>query len=310
MTAASEMRRNFRGERVNATNQPRRNPSAGATAIPRPVDRVAVRPWLVLSIAMAVVAVVASVIGLSVDRIYESETPELLAQALAQDAVNVAIVAPGIVITAVLALRGSLRAYLLWLGLLTFEAYNYVIYTVGIQFGPLFLVWVAILAVALYALIAGLVLTDVRHLRAEFVDGRWRSTAGWFLIVVGALFALLWLREIMPATIRDEPLESAGDVGWPSNIVHVLDLAFFLPAVIAGGFLLCRRHPIAYVAAPAMLVFIITTGLPIMTTPIVKTLRDESTSWAVVAPIGAITLAATGVLVWSLGHLSDSFEKS
>ena len=255
---------------------------------------------------MAVIAAAASVIGLTIDRIYEGETPDLVAQALAQDAVNLAVISPGIVISAVLALRGSLRAYLVWLGLLAFTAYNYLIYTVGIQLVSLFLVWVVILGLALYTLIAGLLLTDIDRVRTSFAEGRWRSTAGWFLVVVGTLFAVLWLIEIIPATLHDEPLESARDVGWPTNIVHVLDLAFFLPAVIAGGLLLHRRHPLAYAVAPSLLVFVITTGLPIMSTPIVRTLRDESTSWAVLAPIGLITITALGLLALSLSHVSES----
>jgi hypothetical protein len=167
-------------------------------------------------------------------------------------------------------------------------------------------VWVVILGLALYTLIAGLLLTDIDRVRTSFAEGRWRSTAGWFLVVVGTLFAVLWLIEIIPATLHDEPLESARDVGWPTNIVHVLDLAFFLPAVIAGGLLLHRRHPLAYAVAPSLLVFVITTGLPIMSTPIVRTLRDESTSWAVLAPIGLITITALGLLALSLSHVSES----
>ena len=248
---------------------------------------------------MAVIAAAGSVIGLTIDRIYEGETPDLVAQALAQDAVNLAVISPGIVISAGLALRGSLRAYLVWLGLLAFTAYNYLIYTVGIQFGPLFLVWVVILGLALYTLIAGLLLTDIDRVRTSFAEGRWRSTAGWFLVVVGTLFAVLWLIEIIPATLHDEPLESA-------RHSMVLDLAFFLPAVIAGGLLLHRRHPLAYAVAPSLLVFVTTTGLPIMSTPIVRTLRDESTSWAVLAPIGLITITALGLLAWSLSHVSES----
>jgi hypothetical protein len=262
------------------------------------------RRWLQLSIAIAILAASASVIGLVVDRVYGEEKPELVAQALAQDAVNLAIVSPALVLTALLSLRGSLRAYLVWLGLLAFTAYNYMIYTVGIHFGFLFLPWVAILGISLYTLVAGLALIDWYALRAAYIDGSWRPVAAWFLVVVGSLFALLWLTEIVPATVNDEPLQSARDVGWPSNIVHVLDLAFFMPAVVVSGLLLRRGRPLAYASAPALLVFLIATSLPIMATPVVKTLRDEPTSWAVLGPIGIISLGALWVLVWSLRHLA------
>ncbi len=102
------------------------------------------RVWLWLSIAASLLAITGSVISLSIDRIYASLTGAFLPQAIAQDIANLIIASPALLILAVLAIRGSLRAYLLWLGVVTFTVYNYVIYAFSIPFGPLFLLWVAI----------------------------------------------------------------------------------------------------------------------------------------------------------------------
>jgi hypothetical protein len=91
----------------------------------------------------------------------------------------------------------------------------------------------------------------------------------------------------------------------PTNPVHILDLAFFLPAVLATGVLLLRRRPLAYTMAPAFLVFLILTGVPIMLTPVVQTLRSEAASWGVLVPIGLLTLVSVGVLAWLLSTVSD-----
>jgi hypothetical protein len=72
---------------------------------------------------------IGSIISLSVKSIYAGLTPVFLPQALAQDIANLAIVSPLWLILAILALRGSLRSYLLWIGVLIFTIYNYVIYT-------------------------------------------------------------------------------------------------------------------------------------------------------------------------------------
>ena len=127
----------------------------------------AARPWLWLSLAAAALAVVGNVVALSVDRIYENLTSVFLPQALAQDIVDLALVAPLIVVTAVLALRGSLRAWLVWLGALTFTVYNYVIYVVAIDFGPLFLLWVAVLGAALFCLVGGVGAADYAAVKAR-----------------------------------------------------------------------------------------------------------------------------------------------
>ena len=144
--------------------------------------------WLWLSIAAALLAIVGSIIALAVKSIYAGLTPAFLPQAIAQDIVNLALVAPAWLVLAVLALRGSLRAYLLWLGVLTFTVYNYVIYTFAVPFGPLFLLWVAVLGLSLYALIGGLAAVDPARVSPYFKSRGAVVVTAWSLIVAAILF--------------------------------------------------------------------------------------------------------------------------
>ena len=89
----------------------------------------------------------------------------------------------------------------------------------------------------------------------------------------------------------------------PTNPVHILDLAFFRPAVIATSVLLLQRKPVGFTLAPAFIVFLVLTGIPILITPAVQTLRGETAAWGVVLPIGALTLVLLGVLVWLLSTI-------
>ena len=259
--------------------------------------------WLWLSIAAALLAVAGSVIGLAVASIYAGLAPAFLPQAVAQDSANLLIVSPMWLILAALALRGSLRAYLLWLGVLTFTVYNYVIYTFSIPFGPLFLLWVAVLGMCIYALIGGVTAVDHRAVAAHYTSRRAVTVTAWFLIVIAVLFGLLWLSEDVPALLAGVRPQSVIDMALPTNPVHILDLAFFLPAVIATGVLLLKRRPFAYTVAPAFIVFLILTGIPILITPVVQSARGEMASWGVVGPIGALTLALLGLLVWLLSTI-------
>ena len=265
------------------------------------LDRAAI--WLWLSIAAALLAAAGSVIGLTVDSIYAGLTPAFLPQALAQDIGNLMIAAPAMVILAALALRGSLRAYLLWLGVLTFTVYNYVIYAFSIPFGPLFLLWVAVLGMCIYALIGGVTAVDHRAVAARYTSRRAVAVAAWFLIVIAVLFGLIWLSEDVPALLAGVKSQSVIDTGLPTNPIHVLDLAFFLPAAIATGVLLLKRRPFGHTAAPAMIVFLILTGVPILITPLVQTVRGETANWGVVGPIGILTLASLGLLIWLLSTI-------
>ena len=261
--------------------------------------------WLALSILAALLAVPGSLVGLTVGTIYARLTPVFLPQALAQDVANLAVASPALLILAALALRGSLRAYLLWLGVLTFTVYNYVIYTVSIPFGPLFLLWVAVLGLCLFTLLGGVAAVDhaAVALHFRFASRRAVQVVAWFLIVVAVLFGLLWLSEDVPALLSGGTPQSVSDMALPTNPVHVLDLAFFLPAVVATGVSLLKRKPLAFTLAPSFLVFLILTGIPILLTPAVQAARGETAAWGVAVPIGVLTLVLLGLLAWLLSTM-------
>jgi len=256
--------------------------------------------WLWLSVAAALLAIAGSMTALAVDHIYAPLTPVLLPQALAQDISNLALASPALLILAALALRGSLRAYLLWLGVLTFTVYNYVIYTFSIPFAPLFLLWVAVLGLCFYALLGGIPSVDHTAVAVRFVRRRPINVPAWFLIVTAVFFGLFWLSEDVPALLTGARPQSVADMGLPTNSVHILDLAFFLPAVLATGVMLLRRKPLAYTLAPAFIVFLILTGVPSLLTPAVQAVRGETAAWGVDAPIGTLTIVLLALLIWLL----------
>jgi hypothetical protein len=262
--------------------------------------------WLWLSIGAALLAVAGSVIALSVSSIYAGLTPAFLPQALAQDIANLTVVSPAWLILAALALRGSLRAYLLWLGVLTFTVYNYVMYTFSIPFGPLFLLWVAVLGLSLYALIGGVAALDHEAVAPSFTSRGGIKVTAWFLIVTAVLFGLLWLSEDVPALLSGSRPASVVDMALPTNPVHILDLGFFLPAVIATGVMLLKKKPLAFTVAPAFILFLVLTGIPILLTPVVQAARAETPAWGVVVPIGILTVVLLGLLAWLITTVHPS----
>jgi hypothetical protein len=259
------------------------------------------RPWLRLSIGAAALAAVGSAIALrDVERFYGTLTTSFTDQAIAQDLVNLFFVSPLMALLAWRGLRNSLASYLVWLGFLTFTVYNYAIYAFSIDFGPLFLLWVAVLGMATFSLIGGasaVVPTGV----ANALGNRKERFTAVFLLLMTAVFAALWLSDIVPALVDGSTPESVLDVGLPTNPVHVLDLAFFLPAVGFVGWSLLQRHPLGYAAAPAMLVFLALTGLPVLTTVFVADHYGHDAAWQLLAPIGVITVTSA-ILTWVMVH--------
>jgi hypothetical protein len=266
------------------------------------------RPWLLLSVGAAVLALAGSVVALAGQQVYERLTVGFLAQALAQDIVNIVIVSPALALLAILALRGSIRAYPLWLGALLFTVYNYVIYSVAIPFGDLFLLWVAVLGLTLFALIGGSAVVDRAEFLVDVGEQRAARVAAWFLLVVALLFGLLWLSEDVPALLSGSQPSTLADLGVVSNPVHVLDLAFFLPAIVLVAMSWLRGSRRAATFGPAFLVFVLLTGLPILATPLVQTVRGDDAAWGAAIPVGAVTLVALGLIVWLDRSLRSGLE--
>jgi hypothetical protein len=116
-------------------------------------------------------------------------------------------------------------------------------------------------------------------------------------MAVATLFGVLWLREIVPDLLAGRPSTSAADWRVPTNPVHVLDLAFFLPAVFASGLSLLRRRWFGYATAAGQLIFLALTCLPVLVTPVVAQVRGHTPVWSAVGPVGVLFIA-TVVVLW------------
>ena len=258
--------------------------------------------WAWLSVAAGLLAMAGNAVGLVwIERIYGRETSAFVNQAVAQDLVDLVVVGPALVGLALAARRGSTVAHLLWPGALAFTVYNYGIYALAIHVGPLSLLWVAVLGLSTWALIGALATVTPESL--QWATGVPRRTVGWSLVGVGTAFAGLWLAELVPAVVAGDVPRSARDLNLPANPVHVLDLAFFLPAVILAGVLVLRHRRRGLALAPGLLLFLVLTGLPILVTPFVAHARGDVATWAVMAPIGALTLLTAALLAWLMRSL-------
>lgn len=250
-----------------------------------------------MSTVAAMIAAAGNVIALAgIGDVYGRETVAFINQAIAQDVVNLLVVFPATVVLALLAWRGSMVAYLAWLGVISFTVYNYVIYTLSVNAGALYLPWVAVLGLSLYALIGGLATLDRQAVEVCFA-GVSSRTAGWFLMVIAFLFTGLWLNDIIPALLSGLVPEGARELGLPSSPVHVLDLAFYLPATVAAGIALLRHQAWGYAIGPGLLVFLALTGMPIVLTPFIASSRGDTPTWAVIAPLAAVTVASLAILL-------------
>jgi hypothetical protein len=202
------------------------------------------------TLAMASLITVTSLGGLFLGNLYSQETSAWYAQCIGQDIIDLVVIVPALLLSALFMRKGSAQALFIWLGTMV-----YVIYCFAVHFNAFFLVYCAVLGLAVYATIATTVAIDFSVLRSWFDERKSGRMASTFLFVLAVLFCLLWLKEIIPAVIRNEAPQAIQETGLPTNPVHVLDLSIVLPAFIIASILLRRKHPFGYLLAPVFLVF-------------------------------------------------------
>jgi len=247
-------------------------------------DAIVPRVWLALSIAAALLTAVSSAAGIWMPEVYARETISWAAQGIGQDIVNLFVVAPAIVVCVYLAERGSVRAWLVCLGLLLYITYSFVLYSFFVHFNRLFLVYVSVLGLSFWALVGAVSSADTdRVARALDLERGHATAAAMYLMVSGLLFGLLWLSDIVPAIASGSTPRGLADVGLPVNPVHVLDLAFALPATIATAWLLWRRRPGGLLFAVPLLTFTATMGVAIVGMSVVMNVRGLAAGNGVVA---------------------------
>jgi len=216
---------------------------------------------LALSLPLSLLVTVGSCVGLLTEHFYGRETPNWQAQSLGQDMVDLFLIVPCLLATAVSAYRGSRAAKLVWGGVVLYLAYTFAIYCFDVHFNKLFLLYCACFGLSVYSVIYFL-FTEINNAPAIANTGIVRFI-GIYFIGIAILFCGLWLTEVVPAVIRDTVPKSISDAGLPTNGVQVIDLSFFLPATFIAGILLLKKRPLGFVLAPAILTFFVLMDITI-----------------------------------------------
>ncbi len=207
-----------------------------------------------LSVIDALLVLIASVAGIFLKSIYARETLSGAAQAIGQDIVNLVAVVV-LFIAAYFVSKGSVKAFLIWSGVLLYLLYGYIIYAFDIHFNSLFLIYVVILGLSFYALVGSVIHMHLDDFQSSFSANTPVRLVSVFFLVLGILFYLLWLREEIPALVTGMIPPSVTEANIPTNPVHILDIGFFLPALLLTALLLWRRKLLGSLLAGSLLVF-------------------------------------------------------
>jgi len=189
--------------------------------------------------------------------LYYWDTLSGAAQMQANDLVTLVLGLPLLAISFWLTLRGSLRGRLLLTGTLGFILYTYISMCFGAAYNRLFLVYVALFGLSLYAFILSMMSFDLKTLPAHFSPKLPRRWIAGLLFFAAAFLAFAWLGRIV-ATFAPGAVPALENT--TSMFIQAMDLALIVPLCIVAAVLLLRRSPWGYLLASVGMMKFLTMG--------------------------------------------------
>lgn len=258
---------------------------------------------LYFSLPVVLLIVITSLGGLFFPGTYSRETTDWVAQAVGQDIIDLVLIVPTILISAFLVRQGRRSALLVWLGAMLYTSYTFVIYSFGVHFNPLFLVYCWTLGLAAYAFITLIVQVKPEVVKDWFDGNRHEYLMSVFVLAAGVLFYLMWLKDDLPAMISNRTPENILESGLLTNPVHVLDYSLILPGFIISSIILIKRHALGYLFAPVLLIFGVLMDITIAALVIIMKAREVQDNFAVAVLFVVIAIASVAVLIIFLNHM-------
>ncbi len=192
--------------------------------------------------------------------LYYWDTVSSAAQMQANDLVTLLLGLPLLAISFWLTLRGSLRGRLLLTGTLGFILYTYITMCFGAAYNQLFLVYVALFSLSLFAFILIMMSFDLTILPDHFSEKLPRGWIAGLLFFAAAFLSLAWLGRIA-ATFAPDSIPTLDNT--TSMFIQVMDLGVIVPLCGLSGILLLRRSAWGYLLASVSLMKFLTMGIAV-----------------------------------------------
>jgi len=254
----------------------------------------------IISFLIAALAATTSLGGLLFEGLYRDS--DFIKNAwFANDWVTLAVAVPALLTSINLAIKGSQKAQLVWMGLLLYMLYNYAFYLFGAAFNAFFLLYVALFTLSGYALIFGLSSLDANVTSQNFAQKTPVLWLGIFLFFLAVPLLLVEGGQCINFIVN-------GELPNAPSLIFALDLSFVVPATILAAVWLWQRKTWGYILSAMMLVKGVTYGLVLSTSALRLFLidfpeKDEFLPFYLFVAIGSAVS-----LIVLLRHLKENHE--
>lgn len=206
-----------------------------------------------LSLGVVILTIAISLIDLLYPPIFLKETTSAKAQVIGQDLVNLILGVPALLYSMSYARRGSIKARLIWLGVLAYYAYTYLSYGVLFKLNPGFILYTAAFAFSLYATLLNLAGLNIDKLEIESNETT-RQRTQYVLGLIIVIIALLWTPDLATYYLQGGTPAAITSEGFHTLIIPFQDYSILLPLTILTIWLLQKQETTGYILAPVILV--------------------------------------------------------
>jgi len=234
--------------------------------------------------------------------LYFYDTISSAAQMQGNDLITLVVGLPLLAVSAWMAFRGSLRGRLLLTGTLGFILYTYLSMATLASFNMLFIVYIVLFTLSMYAFILSMISFDLNDLPNHFSEKLPRGWIAGLMFVVAIFLSLAWLGRIF-AALQPDAIPALENT--TTMVIQFMDLGLIAPAAVLGGILLLRRSAWGYLLAAIMMTKGVTLGLAVSTMAINMALKGVPENLGIMIPFLVITAANLFLTVVMLKNVKE-----
>lgn len=240
--------------------------------------------------------------------LYAADTVSSAAQMQGNDLVALVVGLPLLAVSAWLAFHTrhgsawSTRGQLLLAGTLGFFLYTYMSMAFYAAYNSLFLIYVALFSMSLFAFILALLAIDRNSLPERLSPRLPRRAIAVLFFTAAAFLTLAWLGRIVPPLLQGSlpALENTTTL-----VIQAMDLGLIVPFSVMAGVLLLKRSPWGYLLASVALMKFLTMSLAVSAMGINMILNGVPDSPVI---IGIFLLMTAASLVMAVLLLKNVIE--
>jgi hypothetical protein len=241
---------------------------------------------------------ISAIFGLFGKNVYEGFAPaKYVQESRAQDLITLVLGVPLLGAALFGLLKDRAWAYPLYLGVLAYELYVYLIYTLGAIYNPLFPFYMLITGLCIYSMIGilgNLNKSSFQEMINPSLPRRW--TAIFFLMLV-IIFAFVWMSQVM-VSIQTGIADSG-------HFIFVIDLTVVLPAFAIAAVHLLHKTELGDVLAGMLLIKFDSLCISIALGQWFRAMNQisvESGLLFIFIPFGLISMVLTGFYFKNINH--------